>query len=391
MAEADRNSCKSWFLVICCLGVGATVGCKGSAPGNDTGGAFLSKHWVELPKANSEDIAPKFQLGSLVPGTCGSCHRQQLEDWQGSRHAQSVGPGLLVQFDGDPQGFSTCLHCHAPLLEQHPVIGNRNNPVFRKNLHLSGVSCASCHVRNGKVYGPPPRDKGAFKKAETGSIHGVFTADKAFEDSRFCSRCHQFKAGIGEFEGVPLENTFQEWKKSSFASKGISCQNCHMPDRRHLFRGIHDPKTTASGVSSKLERISGEEFRYTVTSVNIGHFFPTYVTPRVRLVIEAIDEKGNVVAKNEYVLQRRLDIYLEGQEYDQRLAPGKSAAVNLRVKKGMKIAKVKGYLWIEPDEFYHRFFLNYQVAHESLKPLLHKVLRETEESSYAIHQRELSL
>lgn len=348
----------------------------------------MSKHWSDLPAANKRGAAKhEFPLGTLSPQVCGTCHQKQINDWQGSRHAQSMGPGLLAQFQGDPESFQSCLSCHAPLLEQRTILDTGSkNPHLREDLRNSGLSCAACHVRDGKIFGPPPRDKTAFQKAEAESLHGVFTADKTFEDSRFCSRCHQFEKGVGEFEGVPLENTFQEWQQSTFAKKGISCQNCHMPDRRHLFRGIHDPKMTASGLSSSLEEISDRKFRFTVTSVNIGHFFPTYITPRVELVIEAVNQKGKVVAKNTHVLQRRLDVYLEGQEYDQRLAPGKSAWVQLDVKSVLQVAKIKSYIFVEPDEFYHRFFLAYTVEDEKLEPLLKEALKETGSSPYSIHQ-----
>ena len=73
--------------------------------------------------------------------------------------------------------------------------------------------------------------------------HGGFTVSKAFEDSRFCAHCHQFPDDGPRIAGKLQEDTYQQWLASDYARQDAgkqTCQSCHMPDRKHLWRGIHD-------------------------------------------------------------------------------------------------------------------------------------------------------
>ena len=59
-------------------------------------------------------------------------------------------------------------------------------------------------------------------------------------------------AMASRLNGKPLENTYEEWRKSPAARRGLQCQNCHMPDRRHLWRGIHDRRWCSRASPSTL-------------------------------------------------------------------------------------------------------------------------------------------
>src|SRR5437016_14227197 len=88
----------------------------------------------------------------------------------------------------------------------------------------------------------------------------------------------------------PAQNTYADWKASRFAREGVQCQDCHMPERRHRWRGIHDADMVRSGLTITA-RPGAARYRagdvavvtLRVTSTRIGHAFPTYVTPRVVL------------------------------------------------------------------------------------------------------------
>ncbi|MHC4960489.1 MAG: multiheme c-type cytochrome, partial [Planctomycetota bacterium] len=43
--------------------------------------------------------------------------------------------------------------------------------------------------------------------------------------SEFCSACHTL---THPHSGLVIENTYEEWKKSPYATAGIQCQDCHM-------------------------------------------------------------------------------------------------------------------------------------------------------------------
>ncbi len=79
--------------------------------------------------------------------------------------------------------------------------------------------------------------------------------------------------------GKLIENTYEEWKASPQAARGLTCQRCHMPGRRHLWRGIHDPETVRTGVNTGVSGISVAGgmlgARLSLTNTATGHFFPT--------------------------------------------------------------------------------------------------------------------
>ena len=98
-----------------------------------------------------------------------------------------------------------------------------------------GVVCASCHVRGHQRFGPPRRDGTVASRAPRESLpHNGLTRTTAFLRSEFCASCHQFAPNGLALNGKLLENTFEEWRASPAARRGQQCQDCHMPDRRHL-------------------------------------------------------------------------------------------------------------------------------------------------------------
>ena len=198
---------------------------------------------------------------SLAPVSCGTCHPDQFRDWQSSVHAKSMGPGIAGQLaemiKSEPATARSCFTCHAPLAEQAPLIrggeGLVPNPDLDTHLQSQGVVCASCHVRGHQRFGPPRRDGTVASRAPRESLpHNGLTRTTAFLRSEFCASCHQFAPNGLALNGKLLENTFEEWRASPAARRGQQCQDCHMPDRRHLWRGIHDPEMVKSGVQIKL-------------------------------------------------------------------------------------------------------------------------------------------
>src|SRR4029077_14559082 len=128
-----------------------------------------------------------------------------------------------------------CQRCHAQLAEQLP-----GGDVA---LRAEGVQCAGCHVRDWVRRGPPriapsllaapdyPREELAI-----------------YERSDLCLACHQLPPGSGA-AGKPLLNTYKEWLESPYLPRGIQCQHCHMPDREHTWRGVHDATTFRQGIA----------------------------------------------------------------------------------------------------------------------------------------------
>ncbi|MDX8389198.1 MAG: multiheme c-type cytochrome [Mariprofundaceae bacterium] len=311
-------------------------------------GGFPEGYWQQPVSATQGD-APKDWSeveSSLRPEACASCHATQFKAWRESLHAQAYSPGLIGQFPamGHEEANGSCLSCHAPLQEQH----YSNNKEMVASIHLAaghhqgfehdgdlkkaeamnrplthaGVTCAACHVRDWQHFGPPRRNS-----HETGLVkataHGGFVASTKFEKSEFCASCHQFPQSTA-INGKPLENTLQEWKESSFARDGIQCQSCHMPDRKHLFKGIHDPETVRNGLDINVAR-KGKSAQLTLQSTGIGHAFPTYVTPLVIVEADAMNAKEEVMKRWQWEIIREV-AYDQGWKEirDTRLMPNET-------------------------------------------------------------------
>jgi len=350
----------------------ALAACSEPAPpassalaGTDGVAQFLDKHWQQ-PLAAQGAAPPQFtrQEAALDPASCGSCHVQQFQDWSSALHARAMGPGVMGQLMNmeaqareEQQG---CIRCHAPLAEQaDSLVAAISRPNARKGagLHEQGLVCAACHVRGHQRFGPARRD-GSAPKPEDQLPHGGWLTSAAFADSRFCAGCHQFEADGFALNGKLLENTYEEWRASPYAGEGKHCQSCHMPDRRHLWRGIHDPEMVRGGVSIGVlpPRVEAGAVRAALTLRNTGtgHHFPTYVTPKVVVEIFQEDQAGRAVAgtRREYLIARQVPLDLSREIADTRLEAGAQAALDYAVPRQQRAANLVYRVRVEPDAFY---------------------------------------
>lgn len=330
---------------------------------------FLANHWTDpLPPQGEPPAGFSPVEASLAPEACGQCHVQQFGDWQNSMHSHAVGPGILWQFRlMDQASANRCLRCHAPLAEQKALMALENGwpgtpaaappPYVPGDLHRQGLVCAACHVRAHERYGPPPR------QTTPGPLpHGGFRADSAFQDSRFCAVCHQFPESGFRLNGKLLENTYEEWRNSKWAREGESCQRCHMPERRHLWRGIHDPDMTARALSValQLETLNGGRLRAeaNITNAGAGHHFPTYVVPEVVLTLQLVNEKRRQdIEIARAVVARRANVDLTEELFDTRLTPGETRMLAGEFQRPMGMGwAIELRMAVHPGEHYERSF-----------------------------------
>ncbi|MDP2576649.1 MAG: multiheme c-type cytochrome [Candidatus Palauibacterales bacterium] len=331
---------------------------------------------------------------SFEPSTCGTCHPKQYEDWQTTIHSAAYSPGLagqLVNWERDSYAnVRVCLACHTPLSEQSAQVPDTagqlvGNPYFDRSLRDQGMVCAGCHFRAWRKYGPPRRD-GSLEPSPEGSPHGGVTRTPFFEDSRFCKGCHQFQQPAAN--GKPLENTYEEWRNSKYPVLEMQCQNCHMPDRRHLWRGIHDSTMVAGGVTIELVQArAGEPVTLRVTNSGTGHRFPTYVTPEVRVRIDFLDADwqplpgGNVV-----LIARKVAAGAGGwQELsDTRLPPDSTAT--LTAEPGPDARYARGRVIVLPSNFYEAVFegMLSGALSDTSRALIAQAHRRASSSAYSI-------
>lgn len=336
--------------------------------------AFVEQHWrVPIPPQGPPPAQFSPLEASLHPEDCGRCHPQQYQDWQASLHRHSMGPGVMGQLldmaASDPAEATQCATCHAPLHEQIPVIphaeGTRPNPDFDARLQQAGLVCAACHVRQHQRFGPPRRADQPPPPAGTVLPHGGFRAQAAFQHSEFCQSCHQFPATGFALNGKLIENTYEEWRQSPYAQQGMQCQTCHMPDRRHLWRGIHDPEMVRQALTIRLSpeapvAAPGAPFEVTVSLTNsgAGHYFPTYLTPKVFVQAHLVDAQGAIIAGSaqESVIGRDATLDLSAELYDTRLPPHAAHVWTYRLLLPPTAATFRLQVVVHPDHFYQRFF-----------------------------------
>jgi hypothetical protein len=379
--------------------------------GDDAIMSFVAKHW-QFPVAPQGEPPPTYSTleRSLYPEQCGVCHPQQYRDWQTTIHSQAMSPGIYGQMvnmaDTDPATYTLCASCHTPLSEQLPFLevdgAYRPNPHFDVKLQQAGLTCAGCHVRQHRRFGPPRRPELPPLEPETKLPHGGFTVSKAYEDSAFCSPCHQFQPTGFALNDKLIENTYEEWRQSRYAKEGIHCQHCHMPNRRHLWRGIHDPEMVKQAIAVTLlpdasSYAAGDTvtLKIVVTNKGAGHFFPTYVTPKVFVQAHLLDAKGNMVddTVQQAVIGRDVALDLSQENYDTRIAPDASRTITYVQQIPSDATTLRVRIIVHPDHFYRQFFeaLLANGGGGKGRPFLQQALRQAESSPFTVFEREISL
>jgi cytochrome c554/c'-like protein len=370
--------------------------------------AFLDGYWAR-PLPPLRQALPERGV-SLEPASCGTCHAGQLEDWRGSLHSRAMGPGIVGQLvDMAPratQEHQQCIRCHAPLAEQADSLvasldgkGKTAATRFGRPLHEQGLVCAACHVRGERWYGPPRRD-GSGPAGDTAQFpHGGWTGSTAFEDSRFCAACHQFDKDGYALNGKPLENTYEEWKASRHAREGRTCQSCHMPERRHLWRGIHDPEMVKAGVTVRAAAPVIESGIVTaalaIENSGVGHQFPTYVTPRVVAEIHQEDADGKVLdaTRREHVIARQVPLDLSREIADTRIAPDAKAVLEYRAPLHPRASFLVFRVRVEPDAFYAAFYRSLLETNQAGRggKMLEEALRQATASVFVLYSKRTPL
>ncbi|HLL25878.1 MAG TPA: multiheme c-type cytochrome, partial [Kofleriaceae bacterium] len=288
------------------------------------------------------ELAPA--QASLSPNQCGRCHNKQAREWRGSLHAGATSPGLAAQMWGmSKTDAASCLRCHAPLPEQQDDT----------TLYADAVSCAGCHVRGWTRHGPkniaPSLVPLAGYPLETLAI---------YERSDFCAPCHQLPARAA-VAGRPLLNTYKEWLEGPYMRRGVQCQHCHMPNREHTWKGIHDPQTFREGVQlATRAEVKGRAVTVTakLTNVGAGHYLPTTPTPAAWLTIVLLDKNGTQLGAAKQRIGR--DIYFDTEWHeraDTRIPPGETLTF-ARVWNVTGAATARITLEVHPDDYYERLY-----------------------------------
>ncbi|MBF0625808.1 MAG: hypothetical protein HQL82_13495 [Magnetococcales bacterium] len=262
-------------------------------------------------------------LTSLRASECGQCHQEIYREWSQSIHARAWTEEYFqadYAFEGRPY---VCINCHIQLRNQRefdavsyrdadrlePVL--QRNPDFDPELQKEGVTCAVCHVREGRVIGLHPSDT---------APHPVAVKPELLSGMDPCRMCHVASGQRWDmFYRLPPCGTVAEIRQGG---KEPDCVGCHLPrvtrpsaeggplreGGRHLFQGGHHPPQVIKALEVAVERASlGDRERVTFTLTNVGtdHRLPTGTPDRhLTLELRLLAADGTVLDQDLHVMRR---------------------------------------------------------------------------------------
>ena len=229
------------------------------------------------------EIPPPAKYPEYQPSSsCRICHEKQYAQHQESLHARAFSDAafqaqyfkeLLPLAEGNPElvkEADRCIACHSPISFQKKK--GRAGPERAFDENLSGVACDLCH-RVGAYKGAQP-GSGNFMSSPGDMKFGPFKVAKSDwhhiyhelqTKSEFCAICHNDVNHLG----LEIKSTFTEWQASSYAKRGIQCQDCHMSTRGFLTDGrpvYESGKATAMTVGGSVDRALLYSHRFPGTS-----------------------------------------------------------------------------------------------------------------------------
>jgi hypothetical protein len=262
---------------------------------------------------------------------------------------------LQAFFESDGEVAAYCLRCHDPT-SQVP-----EDLVVKRDIIGAGVTCDFCHTvqnvdltRSDDPFLSRPGKKKTGPYLNTHSPVHDTEQKPFFKKSEFCGGCHQL---VGQ-DGVVIIGTYQEWKESPYAEKGIQCQDCHMPvepEKKivsdevkssarkvnlHNLAGGHSVDQIRSAIKIEIKEVTqdGDSLfvKVHITNVNSGHKIPTG-TPSRRLILRTsvtdragrlnlereksfekilTDDKKQILSTDHEIILKASRVY-----YDNRIGP----------------------------------------------------------------------
>lgn len=289
---------------------------------------FPGKSWAK-PIPSLPDLKG---VGAPTAKNCGNCHTEIYEEWKLSTHANALSD---VQFQSELAKSSSpkwiCLNCHIPVQNQREMVttalrgGNYFDPIevpnpnFNPEMKEEAITCATCHVRV---------DKESHQSYVIGGSGGTspphpVQINREFLKNR-CNDCHNETYTLNE----SLVCSFQTGTELKSTNTDKSCVSCHLPEVKRSFvkSSLHRPVRVAhrhgfigGGVPKRFDlykdqirlgykpglvlsdfKWENEKILLQLQNQNANHHVTSGDPERFyRLVIEGIDQYGNVIYRNE--------------------------------------------------------------------------------------------
>ncbi len=298
--------------------------------------AFLK---VELKAEGAQPVPENWQ----DPQVCAGCHPRQYKGWSSSMHANAFKDPVfqaewaLAHKATDGKTLNHCGGCHTPIgiatgtVKFDPSLG-KHGGFTAPSIAEKGVSCDVCHTISGTTAvhtstGDPGNasfimSPGRVKRATLKDAKSPFHDTEYSElhsQSAFCANCHNIFHPDNRF---PVEHTYDEWKASPYAQKGIQCQDCHMVPVDTAIRVANEMKRPKDLADHGLGGFAGMGAK-TKRDIVHDHGFVGGNT----VIAEALGVKG--ASENKAEALKRLQ---NAAELDFEIVPAKGGANLLKVK-----------------------------------------------------------
>ncbi len=254
--------------------------------------------------------------------SCANCHQDRYDEWSRSMHALAVSDPIfeaeyLRALQSDPKYRNYCLTCHSPTTR----ITNDFN--LTKSISVEGITCSFCHSvtgveNNNYTFNQSNPMQGPYRDSNTDAHASAYS--ELHTKSELCGGCHDFS-----INGVPISQTYTEWKEGPYAAEGKQCQDCHMETKsgaaakngtirekvyQHFWYGGHTGQflEKAFQIESSMQR-TGDRVKVTlnITNSNVGHMIPSGLPSRkVVLDFKASDEHGKMLFSDQKVYSKTL-------------------------------------------------------------------------------------
>jgi nitrate/TMAO reductase-like tetraheme cytochrome c subunit len=365
-----RGAAKSTFLLLVLLGAWGTATWASRRMAPDASVADGPSAPTLAPALFPDGVPVAIEatpagLPNISAQGCNACHFDIHDDWAASPHGQSSHQAVMREAAARTGGSTACMGCHLPLVNQHAELATgyhegdlsrpqmAPNPIWDATLAAEGVTCAACHIRDGKIIAT---------RAVPDAPHPM-AISLELTTSDGCATCHQLTWPGAD---KPLYDTHGEWSRSAYATAGVRCQDCHMPPKAGLATASRFAASPSHRLSADLSRAlsilvdldspilqRGQDWpmRVRVQNTGAGHHVPTG-SPFRALVLrfEIVDAKGKTIGEGfEHVLARTLSEAAPWTTLsDTRLAAGgelsldHSFQVAQRVAPGPAVLQISG-------------------------------------------------